>query len=257
MSIQEINLQIMIDEYTNWLKQEISFSKVGDFYEITTPYLNCLNDYLQFYVQAEDNKILFSDDGYTLDNLEATGFKMTPAREKHLNQILLQYGVQLEGKDLITTSSLQEFPQKKHLFVQAMLRVDDMFALSQNKVMSYFVDDIQKYFDKKEIYYTENVQFIGISGYSNNFDFLLQRSKRQPERLCRAVNNPTRSNMESILFSWNDIKSVRKPDSQLVVFLNDNNGVPEKTEQSFINYGVHVIKWSEREEDKTLKILTA
>lgn len=65
-----------------------------------------------------------------------------------------------------------------------MLRVDDMFALSKSKVISFFLDDIQEFFEENNIFYSDNVQFSGISGFSHNYDFLLQRTKTKPERLC-------------------------------------------------------------------------
>ena len=106
-----------------------------------------------------------------------------------------------------------------------MLRIDDMFMISKSKVASFFLDDIQEFFDEKEIYYSDNVQFTGISGFAHNYDFLLQRSRTKPERLCQAVNNPNKSSMGNILFAWNDTKPARKNGSQLIVILNDQNNI--------------------------------
>ena len=36
-----MDIQKLIDDYATWLKQEITFEKVGEYYEITTPYF-CL-----------------------------------------------------------------------------------------------------------------------------------------------------------------------------------------------------------------------
>ena len=106
---------------------------------------------------------------------------------------------------------------KKHLFIQAMLKIDDVCSFYRPKKTSLFLDDVQKFFDEKGIYYTDNVQFVGKSGFYHNYDFLLQRSKTRPERLCRAVNNPNRDSMSTTLFAWGDTKPARKSDSQLIV----------------------------------------
>ena len=90
-----MNIQRYIDDYINWLKNEITFSKVGEYYEINTPFLDTDNDYLQFYVKQEGEEIYFTDDGYTINSLEMTGFKMTKNRKQQLTSILNQYGVQL------------------------------------------------------------------------------------------------------------------------------------------------------------------
>ena len=112
-------------------------------------------------------------------------------------------------------------------------------------------------FDQKEIFYSDNVQFTGISGFAHNYDFLLQRTKAKPERLCQAVNNPNKSSMGNILFAWNDTKPSRKNDSQLVVILNDQNTVAKGVEDAFANYDVKVIRWSQREKEENIALVSA
>ena len=125
-----MDIQNLINEYAAWLKKEIRFEKIGEYYEITTPYLDSANDYLQIYVRQIEDEIYFTDDGFTIQNLKMGGFQFTPNRKKHLQQILLQYGVKLDGDELISKVPIRDFAQKKHLFVQAMLRIDDMFTVS-------------------------------------------------------------------------------------------------------------------------------
>lgn len=252
-----LDIQKMIDEYAVWLKSEISFEKVGEYYEITTPYLDNANDYLQIYVRQDNDDVFFSDDSATIQNLKMNGFQLTTARKAHLQQICNQYGVKLDGDELICKAPLRSFAQKKHLFIQAMLRIDDMFYMSKSKVSSLFLDDIQDFFADKEIFYADNVQFSGISGFTHNYDFLLQRSKTKPERLCQAVNNPNKSSMGNILFAWNDTKPARKKDSQLIVLLNDQNTIAKGVEDAFLNYDAKVVRWSERNKESNLALFSA
>ncbi len=254
-----MNIEKLINEYAEWLKKEISFNKIGDYYEITTPYLNNQNDYLQIYIIAKDNNIFFTDDGETVNNLEATGFQFTPARKIYFNQILNQYGVEYDNKtkELTLKSTIKTFAFKKHLFVQAMLRIDDLFTISKSKVSSYFLEDIELFFNSKEIYYSDNVQFVGTSGFTHSYDFLLQRSKSKPERLCKAINAPTKSIMMNTLFSWTDTKPVRKENSQLIVFLNDEKKIPSGIEEGFSKYDAQIIKWSQRNEENNISLLIA
>lgn len=252
-----MDIQKLIDEYATWLKSEITFEKIGEYYEITTPYLDNSNDYLQIYVRMAGEEIYFTDDSATIRSLKMTGFQFTSARRSHLQKILTQYGVKLNGDELICKAPVNAFAQKKHLFIQAMLRIDDMFSISKSKVASLFLDDIQDFFIEKEIYFADNVQFTGTSGFSHNYDFLLQRSKTKPERLCQAVNNPNRTSMGNILFAWNDTKSARKNDSQLIVILNDQNAITRGIEDAFKNYDAKVVRWSEINTDSNLALFAA
>ena len=65
-----------------------------------------------------------SKDRYTLNPLYMTGFQLAPAQKKALDSILRQYGVTLNGNALETKSSIETFAQRKHLFLQAIMRVD-------------------------------------------------------------------------------------------------------------------------------------
>ena len=115
-----------MDDYFAWLKSEITFDKIGEYYEITAPYLDNANDYIQLYVKQVDNEIFFTDDSATLQKLKMQGFKMTTSRKEYLQSILMQYGVTLEGNELIAHVPINGFAQKKYLFIQAMLRIEDM-----------------------------------------------------------------------------------------------------------------------------------
>ena len=48
-----MDIQRLIDDYTQWLRKEIQFEKVGEYYEISTPFLDSANDYIQFYVRFD------------------------------------------------------------------------------------------------------------------------------------------------------------------------------------------------------------
>lgn len=252
-----MDIQALIDDYATWLKSEISFEKIGEYYEITTPYLDSANDYLQIYVRQDGDDIFFTDDSATIHGLKMNGFQFTPNRKAYLQRIMNQYGIKLKGDELTAKAPIRGFAQKKHLFIQAMLRIDDMFAISKSKVASLFLDDIQAFFEEKEIYYSDNVQFTGVSGFTHSYDFLLQRAKAKPERLCQAINNPNKSSMGNILFAWNDTKPSRKSDSELIVILNDQNNIARGVEDAFINYDAKVIRWSERYKPENLGLISA
>ena len=182
---------------------------------------------------------------------------MTSARKTYLQNILLQYGVKFVGDELVANVPISGFAQKKHLLIQAMLKIEDVCSFYRPKKTSLFLDDVQKFFDEKEIYYTDNVQFVGKSGFYHNYDFLLQRSKTRPERLCRAVNNPNRDSMSTTLFAWGDTKPARKADSQLIVILNDKNNIASGIEDGFTNYGVKVIRFGDILTQKNFQLLSA
>lgn len=134
-----MKIQKLIDVYTHWLKGEITFKKIGEYYEITTPFHNNANDCIQIYMQLDGDTVLFTDDGYTLNQVYMTGFQLTTAQKKALDSLLQQYEVTLNGNALETKFSIETFAQRKHLFLQAIIRVDaflsDVCLMANNQVI--------------------------------------------------------------------------------------------------------------------------
>ena len=245
------------EQYIKWLEDEITLNKINEYLEITSPFLDRYNDYLQVYAKMDnDNEILLTDDAYTLNNLKMAGVDInSPRRKQLLDNFLNKYKVQLDNDALTIKTGVEDFPQKLLFLMQTMLNVDDMFMLSQNRVSSIFLDDIKEFLDSREIFYSENVNFVGKSGFFYYYDYLIQRTKNKPERLCKVINNPNKQNFQSTMFMWNDTKETRNEDSRLIVFLNDENKIDSSIIEGFKNYNVDTILWSEK--DKRIDILSA
>ncbi len=245
------------EKYIKWLEQEISVNKIGEYLEITSPFLDRYNDYLQVYAKLEaDDEIILTDDAYIINNLQMSGVDINSNKRKQvLESFLNKYNVKLEEDALVTKSGIEDFPQKILFLMQAMLNIDDMFMLSQNKVASIFLEDVTEFLDSRDIFYSKDVSFVGKSGFIYSYEYLLQRTKEKPERLCKVINNPNKQNFQNTIFMWNDTKETRDNDSQLIVFLNDENKIDATVIEGFKNYNVNTIPWSERE--KHLELLRA
>lgn len=81
-----MDIQKCINDYADWLKSEITFTKMGEYFEITTPFLDSYNDYFQIYVRQDGENVHFSDDGQTLNSLAMSGFQLTPNRKVQLKK---------------------------------------------------------------------------------------------------------------------------------------------------------------------------
>jgi len=238
-----------IDDYLNWLKTNITAEKLENgIIEITTPFLDRNNDCTQIYVEEkDDNKILLSDYGYIINELIMLGIDLSsPKRKEIIRTILNRFGVKLVDDAITIECKISEYPKAKHNLLQAMLAIDDLFYVSRPNVISMFRDEVERFFKINEIYYMSNISFIGIAGYTHNYEFALQRNRNNPERLVKVVNKLTKSQTESILFAWNDTKPVRDEDSVLYTFINDENSLSEKHLNALKSYDVVPIIWSKR-----------
>lgn len=240
------------EKFIKWFNNEIAINKIGDYFEITCPFLDVNNDYIQIYIKFEENeKIYITDDGYTIDNLKLSGMDFFSDNRKAIfNSFLTKYNVNIDEQNkLFTYANNKNLSQQAFSLVQAIMNISDMFMLSKSRVTSIFTDDVKNFFKNNNIYYSENVSFMGKSGLYFSYDFLLQRSKNKPERLCETVNHPTLQTFKNQAFMWNDTKKQRKTDSQFIVFLNDENLISQSIIDAYNNYNIKTILWSKKEEN--------
>ncbi len=246
--IGEINT--LLEKYTQWLKDKTIAKQIcADWVEITTPYIDRHNDCLQIYARKEGAGYMITDDGYTMSDLVSSGCQLdSPKRQDLLKTTLAGFGVQLDNDQLIVHTTPENFSLKKHTIIQAMLAVNDLFYLASPFVASLFVEDVTNWFELSDIRYTPKIKFTGKSGYDHMFDFVIPKSRKQPERLVQAIANPRKESAEALVFKWFDTKETRASDSRLYVFLNDTGSiVSSSVVDALRNYDLKPLLWSQRE----------
>jgi len=243
------DIKKLMDSYFLWLRDKSVLREIDDWVEITTPYLDRHNDYVQIFAKKDNGKYFLTDDGYTLGDLELSGCKIdTPKRQVLLKMILNGFGVRLDGKALHVLATSDDFPIRKHNLIQAILATNDLFYLAKPLVSSLFYEDVVAWLDDSEVRYTPNVKFTGKSGYDHLVDFVIPKSSRQPERIVKAINSPTRQSASQFAFAWADTKDIRPDNACAYALLNDQGSVPSGVIDALQNYGVKPVLWSHRGE---------
>lgn len=247
--------------YANWIKEHIQEKQIDDnIFRITTPFLDRNNDHIEVYViKQNDSSIVITDDGHTINELELSGFtiKGSKKREDALRSILNSHGITLgDNNDLFVKTELSQFPIKKHMLTQCMIKISDLFVLSQSSIKSFFLEDVENFFIDNDIRYTQGPSFIGKSKLLNNYDFVISHYKDIPERIIRVINDCRLDYAKSIIFSWEDVKELRPKNSVLYTFINDQNKKPSKDAlQALSEYNIKHVLWNDR--DKYIDELSA
>src|SRR5690606_668245 len=103
-------VQKLLDDYRAWLKDTTQLREVEGWVEITTPYLDRHNDYVQIYAGKTNGTYVLTDDGYTISDLEVSGCNVfTPKRLSVLHQTLNGFGVQLQKDRLEVQATSDNF----------------------------------------------------------------------------------------------------------------------------------------------------
>ena len=238
-----------IKEYANWFKQNSAQRFVNGYTEVTTPFLDSHNDMIQFYVKRENNNFLFTDDGYTLADIEMNGLNLSTAkREELIDSLADSLNVKIiDGAITVEAPSPTLVPQTEHIMIQAILKFGDMFYLTSPHVRSLFLDDVKDFFNEHDVRFTPSVMFSGHSGLPQRFDFVIPASRMEPERVVSTINRPTKQNVQSAIFSWNDVKEHRKETVSYLIFngqTKQNSSLVDAAKQ----YGMKAFWWDSRDE---------
>ncbi len=242
-------IEQLTEKYLDWLRDEISFRQRGQTVEVTAPFLDRHNDYIQFYAKRDKNGLLLTDHGYTITDLEMCGCKLdTPKRQALLKTTLSGFGVSLVDGELRVKATAGDYARKKHRLLQAMLAVNDLFYLASASVRSLYHEDVTAWLDDAEIRYIPRVKLSGKTGYDHHYDFVIPKSASHPERVLLSINNPDRASAERTVFAWEDTKDARHGDSRAYAILNDTQtSLSPSVLDALRNYEVRPVLWSDRE----------
>ena len=237
-----------IDKYLKWIKSNTIEKALADGWtEIATPFMDRHNDGLIIYAKEDRGIITLSDDGYIIGDMEMSGISVN-RRMKSIQRFLSGYGVTVtDNNELQITATMQNYPVKQHLLLQAMMAASDMFAPTRHSEKNtIFLDDVVAFFDKHDIFYTPDAQFQGKSGYIHKVDFVIPKTKKNPERFVYAINAPRVNSVMTTLFMWEDIQKARAQSNKMIAMLNDERKIPNEVIAAFANYAATPIAWSER-----------
>ncbi len=253
-----------IDEYYNWLRQKTTVftdNQTG-WHTITTPFIGLFNDPVEIYAKLKNDKLLLSDDGMTLKNLELTGVSINRSqkRKEWFDMICLNYGITLKNGELTISGTLENFNQYKHNLVTAICEISDMQMLAKNTVAYIFKEDVKAYLDEQEIIYTPNFIAKGSTGIDFNFDF--QIAGREKEIVIKSFNSLNKMNVPNFLFTWDDIKQTRKQASRkelmgLAIINNEDKTLNSEYTKALQKKGADFMLWDKRYQPEMIKKLVA
>lgn len=252
----------IMNNYYTFLKEKtmITANGVSDWVEISTPFVSLFNDAVDIYAKKDGQRILLSDDGNTLRNLELSGLEISrsPKRKEILDRILINYGVKINENELTIEATEKDFPQKKLNLISAITETADMYYLAKHTVASVFREDVKAYLDEQEIIYTPYFISKGSTGLEFTFDF--QIAYRNTEIVIKSFNSINKMNLPQFLFTWDDIKKVREQQTQKEIIglavINDlDREINDEYLTALDNKGASHIIWSERHKPESIKKL--
>jgi len=213
----------LIKNYTDWLFQKITIREINNFTELTLPFLDRNNDYIQIYLkEIENNQFLLTDAGYTISDLKMSGFSIeSEKRKKLLLESTKGQGIDFtDANELQVTTSSIDFPQKLNDLIQAIQEVNDLSNLAISNASHPFINDIKTWLREKNVRFSPNVGIRGKNGLTFNFKIVIPGSTDVPEKFIESFNQINQGNVESTAYKWNQIKEMREGTPKLYILYN-------------------------------------
>ena len=242
----------LTEQYHAWLREKTNLRSIDDWVEITAPFLDRHNDFIQIYAMRTDDGYFLTDDGETIDDLELSGCTLdSPKRKALLGTTLNGFGVRLDSNNnaLVVRTNAKDFARKQHNLLQAMLAVNDLFYLATPIVKTFFVEDVEAWLRISNVRFVPGIKLPGKSGYDHLYNFIIPESRNAPERVLLGVNRPDGNSAKRMVFAWEDTRQARPTESRAYAILNDSaKRIPAGVLDAFSNYDMKPVPWSQRED---------
>ncbi|CUU89651.1 prophage protein [Campylobacter hyointestinalis] len=247
-----LDINALVESYISYLKSDFDISKIdNNTYEISTPFLDRHNDNISIYAILHNDTIKLTDGGETISDLQFSGLDINKNKKKReLDIILNGFSIDYEGDELYTIANKNNFARKQHNIIQAIISVNDMFVLSQNKVNSFFFDDVISFFDNNDIRNSSNIIMQGKSHLTHKIDFIISKSKTQNERLIKLINTPNKDNLKATLFTFNDLEDRVYNTDDIIIFNDNQKIVTDDLLEATKQYNIKSLLWSKKEDFK-------
>ncbi len=246
------SIKSYLDGYIEFIKGHSSEVRITDnIVKITLPFLDGLNDCTEIYIIKEnENEFIVTDNGNTLTNLDFMGTAIKGSyKEAIFNRIISSYGILKKDGSLYVKASLVDLYLKKHLLLQCIAKINDMYMLNRENVQNIFLEEVKEFFDKSDIRYVPNHRLTGVSGLIANYDFAIPKSRTLPFTLIKTLNSLNVNSVKSTVFDWNDTKEACGEVTRLIVVYNDDHNMPK--DESIValqSYGIKEFPWTKKVE---------
>lgn len=120
---------------SEWLRNNSNYRELSpgnSVLEITTPFVDRHNDFIQLYMVQQNNQIIIGDDAYTLTDLAMSGIAINNIETNRLiNQIAQNFGIkQNERNELYIITEITSLTEDEHKLIQAIIAINNIFEFS-------------------------------------------------------------------------------------------------------------------------------
>lgn len=257
-------------DYGAWLRERLVNVDYGEVQSLSTPLLDPFNDGIEIFIEQRGGELVLHDHGRTLANLQDLGVRIEDSerRQALIDRVTASCGVRLVNGRLETHASSASLPQRAHLLLTSIVRLNDLWMSAVPHRWVDFLELVAEFLDERQVLYSRDVSVQGRT-VAHEIDFLIPLPK-QRERLVKVMGSPSPQTAKVLSFTWMELREAR-PNAERVVVLNDTR-TPDPLEGETVaearrvseqviailrGYSSDVVRWSERGEPQFRRLWQA
>lgn len=250
-------------EYFEWVKSNYNFLQLENSgsIDVQTPFIDSFGDSISFIVKLVDDKLVLSDEGFTIWNLEVNGNTVTRKnthKRKILNTLIRLDNAELTAKnEIVKPIHKKNIGQAVHDMTQLIFKINDMTMLSSKNVKSIFYDEALEYFNENSEFYQKIPSFsiTGKSQLDHKIDFGF--FTKEGIKLVKVHNTLTRTTVENALVTLLDTAEYRQKNYQeneklclLINGVDKSKSTTNNNIDSLAEYNIDIIDFTNKKEVK-------
>lgn len=245
----------LVSNYLAWLKEYSTGRDVGaGWSELTIPYVDRHNDFLQVYVREDLDGLTITDEGQTIRDLRQVGCDVTGKTKRRIlaESILKSKGLDpslLDDGQIRTKASDYEFAIKLHATLMSMLAIGGLASTSPSNVATIFKEDVSEWLVGTGLPFDEGITLKGKSLNEHEFDFWIPENETRPARIIQTFHRPETVHIESYAYRVIDSRDAI-PDAkpEFLALFSDSARLSRKSERALLSRKIRTFNWSDRDE---------
>ena len=244
----------LVEAYIRWLRENSTERDLeGGWKELTFPFLDRHNDFLQVFAQSESTGLRITDEGRTIRDVRRAGCDIAgPTRRRAIAETILRgLGLDpalIDGEEIAATAINGDFPWKLHGVLQSMLAIDGLANMAPPIVASIFEEDVARWLGSIGAAYTRDPKLAGRTGVEHTFDFIVRGGPGREDRILEAIPNPDKLHVQSFAYEAVDtMQGLGDGAPKFYVMVGGPKLLTGKPRETMLKNGIDVLAWENRQ----------
>lgn len=204
---------------------------------ITTPFMQDDGSVIQAYIeQRADDEFLITDDANTFWVMDSRGVNLSSSRIATVKNTLKKYGVELNARaEIITTSNRENLSNALQRVIQGAILTDTLGLDWHKHPKDSFELSVKSTFRTKQFPQTLSFdqKITGLSGHQIEIPIMLSGAERQTKRIftTKVIENRSWASAYGVLGKIMDLHNPTEPSSDKTFVVIDDEAIGQQLNQ--------------------------